>query len=92
MNELDMGDNVAWTDSTGGAQLRWRWGSRSPSVDASATFRWPYGLWVLQLRAVDLRWTDGAPLTAEERRALRRAIERRGAPTDWAWIDDAERD
>jgi hypothetical protein len=45
-----------------------------------------------QLRAVGLRWTDGTPLTADERRALRRAIERRGAPTDWAWIDDAERD
>ncbi len=64
MNELDMGDNVAWTESTGGAQLRWRWGSRSPSVDASATFRWPYGLWVLN----SAPWACDGPTARPSRR------------------------
>ena len=80
--------DVEWTQTEGGARLRWQWGARSLVVDVSATFRSPYNPWVLQLHTADLRWVDGAPLTADERSALRRAIERRGAPTDWEWIED----
>jgi len=85
--EAPAGD-VEWTQTEGGATMRWQCGARALAVEVSATFRSPYNPWVLQLRAADLRWSDGAPLTVAERGALRRAVERRGAPTDWAWIED----
>jgi hypothetical protein len=84
----ELAEDVEWTQTEGGAALRWQCGARSLVVDVSATFRSPDDPWVLPLRAADLCWADGAPLMADERSALHRAIERRGAPTDWEWLED----
>ena len=84
----ELAEDVEWTQTEGGAALRWQCGARSLVVDVSASFRSPDDPWVLPLRAADLCWADGAPLTADERVALRRVIEGGGAPTDWEWLED----